>query len=73
MATSRMSEKFWEGFWDGFGRASKYGIPIGLAFIAGLALGSYSHPYEQCTRKGFTNPEDIGECIWLLDNQPALR
>lgn len=60
-------------FWGGF----VIGIPIGLAFIlafiAGLALGLYSHPYEQCTRKGFTNPEDIGECIWLLDNQPALR
>lgn len=51
----------------------KYGIPIALAFIIGLTLGSYSHPYEQCTRKGFTNAEDIGECIWLLDNQPALR
>lgn len=60
-----MSEEFWGGF--------VIGIPIGLAFIAGLALGLYSHPYEQCTRKGFTNPGDIGECIWLLDNQPALR
>ena len=47
------------------------GILTGLG--VGIALGNYAHPYEQCTRKGFTNPEDIGECIWLLDNQPALR
>ena len=44
-----------------------------LAFIAGWAWAMYSHPYEQCTRKGFTDPSDIGECIWLLQNQPALR
>ena len=52
----------------------KYGIPIAIAFILGLILGSAGHPYERCTvGKGFTNPEDIGECIWLLDNQPGLR
>jgi hypothetical protein len=57
-----------------FLEASKYGIPITAAFIVGLTLGSWSHPYERCTvGKGFTNPEDIGECIWLLDNQPGLR
>ena len=64
-----------------FLEASKYGIPIAAAFIpiaaafiVGLTLGSWSHPYERCTvGKGFTNPEDIGECIWLLDNQPGLR
>ena len=49
-------------------------IIIAIAFVVGLALGSASHPYERCTvGKGFTNPEDIGECIWLLQNQPALR
>ena len=68
-----MTKAFWEGFKDGFTKASKYGIPIVAVFVIGLALGSYSHPYEQCTRKGFTNPEDVGECIWLLNNQPALR
>ena len=46
---------------------------VGIAFALGIAVGSYAHPYEQCTRKGFTNPEHIGECIWLLTNQPALR
>lgn len=57
-----------------FLEVSKYGILIAAAFIVGLTLGSWSHPYERCTvGKGFTNPEDIGECIWLLDNQPGLR
>ena len=50
---------------------------IGVGFILGAWVGAWAswvtHPYEQCTRKGFTNPEDIGECIWLLENQPALR
>ena len=58
-------------FWLGLG--SWVGFAIAGAFVAGLALGSYSHPYEKCTRKGFTNPTDVGECIWLLQNQPALR
>ena len=64
-----MSKAFWEGFREGY---MKY-FWIGIAFALGIALGNYAHPYEQCTRKGFTNAEDIGECIWLLDNQPALR
>ena len=69
-----MSKAFWEGYWIGCVQASKYGIPIAIALIVGLTLGSWSHPYERCTvGKGFTNPEDIGECIWLLDNQPSLR
>ena len=55
-------------------KAIKHGIPVAIAFVVGLALGSWSHPYERCTvGKGFTNPEDIGECIWLLENQLALR
>jgi len=68
-----MSKAFWEGFVTGFTTTSKYGIPMAAAFVLGMAVGSFSHPYEQCTRKGFTNPEDVGECIWLLTNQPALR
>ena len=69
-----MSKAFWEGFRNGFTRTSKYGIPLAVVFVLGLYLGSASHPYERCTvGKGFTNPEDIGECIWLLDNQPGLR
>ena len=54
-----MSKVFWLG-----------GILTGLGI--GLALGSYSHPYEVCERKGVT-PDDIAECVWLLENQPALR
>jgi len=44
-----------------------------LVFCLGLALGSYSHPYEICQRK-YDNIENyIMECVWLLENQPALR
>jgi hypothetical protein len=47
---------------------------LAIAFIAGWAVAMYFHPYERCTvGKGYTNPEDIGECIWLLENQSALR
>lgn len=67
-----MRKSFWEGFREGFTRTSKYGIPIAVAFVAGLALGSYSHPYEVCERKG-VSPDDIAECVWLLENQPELR
>ena len=42
-------------------------------FIAGWAFAMYTHPYEKCVRKGFTDPVDIGECIWLLGEVPALR
>jgi hypothetical protein len=58
---------FWEGFVDGFTRASKYSIPIALALAAGLALGSYSHPYEVCKRM-YDTPEDISECVWIKEN-----
>lgn len=55
-------------------RFALFGIVGLVAFVIGIALGNYVHPYERCTvGKGFTNPEDIGECIWLLDNQPGLR
>ena len=62
-----MSKAFWEGFVEGFTRASKYGIPIALALVAGLALGSYSHPYEVCKRM-YETPEDISECVWIKEN-----
>lgn len=55
-----MSKAFWLG-----------GILTGLG--VGLALGSYSHPYEVCKRKYPNIDEHILECVWLLENQPALR
>ena len=68
-----MNKAFREGFSTGFTTASKYGIPIAVAFVAGLALGSYSHPYEVCKRKYPNIDDNILECVWLLENQPALR
>lgn len=62
-----MSKAFWEGFSEGFTKASKYGIPIAVALIVGLTLGSWSHPYEECKRKYETH-EDISECMWILEN-----
>ena len=62
-----MSKAFWEGFRTGFTTTSKYGIPIALVFVLGLALGSYSHPYEVC-KQMYETPEDISECVWLKEN-----
>lgn len=63
----KMSKAFWEGFKNGFLQASKYGIPIAVALIVGLTLGSWSHPYEVCTRLHST-PEEIAECTWIKMN-----
>jgi hypothetical protein len=68
-----MSKAFWQGFKEGYMKFFWPGIIVSSAFVLGVLLGNHGHPYEQCTRKGFTNAEDIGECIWLLNNQPALR
>jgi len=44
------------------------------AFGLGIEFAYQIHPYERCTvEKGFTKAEDIGECIWLLNNQESLR
>jgi hypothetical protein len=63
-----MSKALWEGFWQGFGKASITGLPAVIAFIVGLTLGSYSHPYEQCKRM-YDSQEDLAECVWLLENE----
>ena len=62
-----MSKAFREGFRLGFTRASMYGIPIAVAFVVGLYLGSASHPYEVC-KKQYETPEDISECVWIKEN-----
>lgn len=61
------SKAFWEGFKEGYVKASILGIPAAVAFITGLALGSYAHPYEECKRK-YETPEDISECVWILEH-----
>ena len=40
------------------------GMLTGLG--VGLALGSWSHPYEQCKRM-YDTPEDIAECVWIKE------
>jgi len=47
-------------------------VYLTIAFIGGWALGIYLHPYEKCERM-YVGPENIAECVWLLENQPALR
>jgi hypothetical protein len=49
-----MSKAFWIG-------------SVLTAIGVGLALGSYSHPYEQCARM-YNSPENIGECVWIKQN-----
>jgi hypothetical protein len=61
------SKAFWEGFRTGFTNTSKYGIPVAVAFVIGLTLGSWSHPYEVCKRM-YDTPEDISECVWIKEN-----
>ena len=58
-----MRKAFWEGFREGY---MKF-FWIGFAFALGIALGSYSHPYEVCKRM-YDTPEDIGECVWIKEN-----
>ena len=50
-----MTKTFWIG-----------GVLAGLGI--GLALGSYTHPYEQCARM-YNSPKHIGECVWIKENR----
>ena len=40
---------------------------VPFVFWIGLVIGSSSHPYERCEKK-YSTPDDISECIWLLQN-----
>jgi hypothetical protein len=62
-----MSKAFWEGFKDGFSKASIVGVALAVAFVVGLTMGSYSHPYEICKRM-YDTQEDISECMWIKEN-----
>ena len=62
-----MKKAFWEGFCEGYVKASKYFLLPAITFILGLVLGSYSHPYEQCSRM-YNTYEDIMECVWIKEN-----
>ena len=41
------------------------GVLTGLG--VGLAVGSYSHPYEVCKRM-YNTQEDVMECVWIKEN-----
>ena len=69
MAPTGMSKAFWQGFREGY---MKF-FWVGIAFAIGIAVGSYAHPYETCKRKYLNIDDNILECVWLLENQPALR
>ncbi len=62
-----MSKAFWEGFREGYSKASIVGVVLAIAFVAGLTMGSYSHPYEVCKRM-YNTPEDVLECVWIKEN-----
>jgi hypothetical protein len=64
----KMSKAFWQGFREGYLKSSIIVLPIAIAFDFGLALGSYSHPFEVCKRM-YDTSEDIAECVWIKKTQ----
>ena len=62
-----MSKAFWEGFREGFLKFFWPGIAISSAFVLGVFVGIYGHPYEVCKRM-YATPEDISECVWIKEN-----
>lgn len=63
-----MSKAFWQGFREGYLKFFWPSIFISCAFVLGVLLGNYGHPYEECQRM-YNTPEDISECVWLLENR----
>lgn len=63
-----MSKTFWQGFREGYLKFFWPSIFISCAFVLGVLLGNYGHPYEECQRM-YNTPEDISECVWLLENR----
>ena len=62
-----MTKAFWEGFREGYLKFFWPGIIVSSAFVLGVLLGNYGHPYEECKRK-YEDPNDIMECVWILEN-----
>lgn len=67
MAMEQRGVKMNKAFRDGFREGYMRWFWVGIAFSLGIALGSYSHPYEQCKRM-YATPEDISECMWIKEN-----
>ena len=42
-------------------------VVVGLFCVASYYAGYYSHPYSKCAHM-YEAPEDISECVWLLEN-----
>jgi hypothetical protein len=67
-----MTRSFWEGFRAGYLRNAWVGFAIAGAFVAGVYLGHYDHPYEECKNMNDV-PEDIMECVYILEHQESYR
>jgi hypothetical protein len=63
--TEPRGKKMIKAFWLGDFPTLLGGILVGLG--VGLALGSYSHPYEVCKRM-YDTSEDVSECVWIKEN-----
>ena len=56
-------------FWDGFLSGIRFAVPYSISFLLGAALygALYTHPYDECSSQ-HTTPEDISECVWIIQN-----
>ena len=61
-----MSKAFWEVFREEFLKLFWPGIIVSSAFVLGVLLGNYGHPYEECKRK-YEDPNDIMECVVRIE------
>ena len=61
-----MSKAFWEVFREEFLKLFWPGIIVSSAFVLGVLLGNYGHPYEECKRM-YEDPNDIMECVVRIE------
>jgi len=61
-----MSKAFWEVFREEFLKLFWPGIIVSSAFVLGVLLGNYGHPYEECKHK-YEDPNDIMECVVRIE------
>lgn len=51
---------------DGYATALLF-IGLTLGLVTSWVLLS-NHPYDRCVEM-YATPEDIGECVWILENE----